>query len=75
LSAVSTVGRGLDGVVLVPREEDAVMDPRVTKRMSWGSTWIKPVLPVSVDAKWISETVMAEPGWKDSEPTLVPGNC
>jgi hypothetical protein len=48
------VGRGFGGVLLEPREEQAVIEPRVMKTMSWGSTWIKPVLPVSVDAKWIS---------------------
>lgn len=71
LRASSTAGRGFGGVVLVPRDEQAVMEPRVTKTMSWGSTCIKPVALVFVEAKWISETVMAEPGEKEREATLV----
>jgi len=72
--ASSTVGRGLGAVLLLPEDELAVIEPRVTKTMSWGSTWTRPVAPVLVEAKWISETVMVEPGEKDREPTLVSGN-
>jgi hypothetical protein len=74
VSASSGVGRGFGGVVFVPREEQAVIDPRVRKTRSWASTWIKPVLPSLVDAKWISETVMAEPGRNERELTLVSEN-
>ena len=70
----STAGRGLGGVAFVPREEQDVIEPSVRKTRSWVSTWISPVLPSLVDAKWISDTVMAEPGWKERELTLVPRN-
>ena len=35
---------------------------------------MRPVAPVLVDAKWISETVMAEPGQKERELTLMSRN-
>ena len=69
--ASSTAGRGFGGVVSEPRDEQAVMDPRVTKTMSCGSMWISPVAPVLLAAVWISDTVMAEPGAKERVFTLV----
>ncbi len=74
-SASSTVGRGFGGVVLLPRDEQAVIDPSVMKTRSWASTWTKPVLPSFVDAKWISETVIALSGRKERELTFVSGHC
>jgi hypothetical protein len=35
---------------------------------------MRPVEPVLVDTKWISETVMAEPGQKERELTLMSRN-
>jgi hypothetical protein len=35
---------------------------------------MRPVAPVLVDTKWISETVMAEPGQKERELTLMSRN-
>lgn len=61
-------------MAFVPREEQDVIEPSVRKTRSWVSTWIKPGFPSFVDAKWISDTVMAEPGRKESELTLVSGN-
>ena len=51
LRAASTAGRGFGGVVLVPMDEQAVIEPRVMKTRSGASTWIRPVLPSLVDAK------------------------
>jgi hypothetical protein len=58
-------------VVLAPREDEAVMEPRVMKTMSWGSTWMRPVARVLVDARWISETVIVETGEKERVVTSV----
>jgi len=38
VKASSAAGRGLGGVVLVPSEEQAVIEPRVRKTRSWAST-------------------------------------
>ena len=66
------VGGG--GEVLVPRVEEAVIEPRVMRTMSEGWTWIIPVAP-AVETTWISETVIVETGAKETEFTFVSRIC
>jgi len=47
------------------------MEPRFMKTMSWTWMWIRPAPPAEGDVKWISETVVADPGANDREVTLV----
>jgi hypothetical protein len=60
--------KGRGALKLVPRDDDAVMEPRVTKTISAGSTWISPV-PFLL--KLISSTVILEDSENDRLVTLV----
>ena len=67
--AAGTLGSGCGGEVLVPKEEQDVMEPRVRRTMSAGWTWMMPWEPCLV--KWISSTAILEESASESLVTFV----
>jgi hypothetical protein len=60
---------GIGESMLLPRDEEAVMEPIVTSTISPDCTWMMPV--ASFLLRWISSTVMSEQSANDSRFTLV----